>query len=136
MIWAFLLKHIADLKLWAGAGLCLIAAVAGLQTARLAHAKADLATARAALVDPATRKAWRAEAVADAAALDAEDQAVAALKAAGRADTQRAAAAVAAAQGRLDAASAAAAKLLATPPGADGCASADALILESLGGPH
>ncbi len=45
--------------------ICLLAALlafGAVQTARLHHAKADLASARAALIDPATKKTWQSEA--------------------------------------------------------------------------
>ena len=143
MIWTLILKYAANLKVWTGVGFCLLAVFAGVQSARLSHAKADLSAARAALIDPATKKTWRAEAAADAtslavaeAALDTQGAAVATLKAAGQASTSRAAAAAQAAQVGARAADDQAAKVLAAPPGADGCKSADALILSSLGGPR
>jgi hypothetical protein len=49
-------------KNWRAIGLVLLIAFAGLQTARLAHAKGDLKTAKAALIDPATKRKWEIEA--------------------------------------------------------------------------
>lgn len=54
---------------WRAVGLALLIAFAGLQTARLGHAKHDLAAARAAQINPATHKSWKAEAQRDAADL-------------------------------------------------------------------
>jgi hypothetical protein len=64
--------------------------------------------------------------------LDAQNASLAALKARGDAATASADKAVAAASTASSAAQASAAKLLASKPGADLCASADALILETL----
>lgn len=133
---------------WAALGLAAALAFAGLQTERLAHAKADQR-------DPATHELWKdeARAAADAlsgartdlatcqgglsrlqGALDDQNRALAAWKAQSDADS---AAATGAARGALAAArsaQAAAGRVLASRGGADACASADALILRSLGG--
>lgn len=46
-------------KAWAVGGFALVLAVAGIQSARLGHAKGDLKAARSALVDPVTRMTWQ-----------------------------------------------------------------------------
>ena len=55
-------------KAWGAIGVALVLGIAasavGIQTARLHHAKADLAAARAAQLDPATHRRWQAEATA------------------------------------------------------------------------
>ena len=63
-ILAWALKH------WQAIGLAALIAFAGLQTARLGHAKHDLAAARAALVNPKTHKTWQSEAKAATANLE------------------------------------------------------------------
>lgn len=60
-----------------GVLLALSMATAGVQGLRLKHAKADLSTARAALINPVTRKTWQSEAVRDARDLGACKSAVA-----------------------------------------------------------
>lgn len=127
-------------------GLAGLVAVLGVQSERLAHCKADLAAARLALVDPATRQTWRAERLADiaalrtdranmaalTAALDDQNRAVAGLRAQGAADTARADAALAKAHVGADVLAKAAARLLAARPDGPPCQGADQLILDSL----
>lgn len=60
MIAALLTKH------WRLIGLGLILALLAIQTVRINNAKSDLAQAKAALINPATRKPWRDEAIRDA----------------------------------------------------------------------
>jgi hypothetical protein len=143
---AFILKPLADPRLLAGLGFAALLAFAGVQTARLGHAKADLAAARAALVDPATHASWRAEALADAqnlatarqnvaavsAALDSQQAAVKALEARSAADTAAADQGARAADARAAAAAADAARVMARAAGPDPCKAADDLILGSL----
>ena len=52
------------LRYWRLIGLAVLVVAIGAQTARLHHAKADLKSARAALIDPATHKTWQSEALA------------------------------------------------------------------------
>ncbi len=49
---------------WMIAGALVLIAFSGIQTARLGSAKHDLAAARSALINPATKKTWKAEALA------------------------------------------------------------------------
>jgi hypothetical protein len=126
-------------KTWAVMGACLVLALAGLQTVRLAHAKADLAGARAALVDPVTRKTWVAEARAAStnlsqatAALAAQSTAIAGLRADSDRRLSAAGAALRVAEQAARGAGDRAAAALAARSGPDGCKSADALILGSL----
>ena len=133
---------------WAALGLAAALGFAGLQTARLEHAKA-------ALRDPATRGLWKdeARAAADAlsgaradlatcrgglsrlqGALDVQNRALAVWKAQSDADSAAAAGAARGALAAARSARAAAAKVLTSRSGADACASADGLILQSLGG--
>ena len=79
----------------AAAILALALSVAGLQSMRLEHAKAELAAARAALIDPATGKSWRARSVAAVADLNVCQRDLAALRVA--VDAQNAAVTTAAA---------------------------------------
>ena len=143
---SFLLTLLANRQVWGAVGLAALLGLLGLQTARLSHAKTDLSAARAAQIDPATRRSWQAEATAAAAnlatchaglsQLDAsladQSAAVTALRTEG--DTASAAAQQAAlqAQAEAKAVTARAASLLAAKPAAPGCSGADALILGSL----
>ncbi len=142
----FLLSLLANRQVWTGLGLAALLGFAGLQTARLAHAKTDLSAARTALIDPATRLSWQAKAVAAAAALETchaslgqlntslADQAaaVAAMKSDGDAASATARRAVQKAQDQAKDDDARAGALLAARPGAPSCSAADALILGSL----
>lgn len=49
-------------KNWKAVGLAILVALLGVQSFRLSHAKGDLKTARAALVDPDTKRKWQDEA--------------------------------------------------------------------------
>jgi hypothetical protein len=143
---AFLLSLLGSRQAWGAAGLGLLLAFAGVQTARLAHAKSDLTAAREAAVDPATRRSWQAEAKAAATALATcqtnlgqldgalagQSSAVAALKDQGAAATAAAQAALTRAQDQARAAATRAAAVLSASPSAPGCSDADALILKSL----
>jgi hypothetical protein len=140
---AMLAALLASPKTWVVLATGLILTFAGVQSLRLAHAKSDLAGARAALIDPATRKTWRAEASASAGdlarcrsalsdaggALTAQAAGVATLKAESDRRAAAAAGALRATQAALHAAQARAAALMSARPGADACQSADALIL-------
>lgn len=75
--------------------LALALAAAGLQSIRLEHAKAELASAHAALINPVTGKSWRTESVAAAADLSACRREVVTLR--GAIDAQNAAVTTAAA---------------------------------------
>ena len=137
---AFLLPLLSNLKVWGALGLAALLGLIAVQTARLNHAKADLGAAQAALLDPATRQTWQAEDIAAQAslvslraAIDAQNQAVTALRADGAAQTAAAQQAVTAQVAALKAAQAKAAQLLAAQPGADGCSAARALILKAVG---
>jgi hypothetical protein len=128
-------------KMWAGVGAALLLLAVAVQTARLHHAKHDLAATRAALVDPVTHRKWQLEAEdrgGDLAtcrtntdtltsAITTERARLAALQAAGdRALRQTQADLAEAARGRQSA-EARAAKLLKTPPaGVDACARSEA----------
>ncbi|QUD88063.1 hypothetical protein [Phenylobacterium montanum] len=143
---AFLLSLLGSRQAWGALGLALLLATVGVQTARLAHAKSDLAAARAAALDPATHRAWQAEAKAAAAALGTcqaglarlssavEDQnaALSAQKDQDAAATAAAQAALGRAQQAVKAAGVRAAAVLSAPASVTGCSDADALILKSL----
>ncbi len=145
--WAALKPLLTNPKVWAGLGLAAVLAALGVQTWRIGHCKADLAKAQAALIDPATRQAWQAEALADArsladdrasladlqAAIGRQNAAVTALQAAGAADTAKAQQVLSADQKNALAAQAQAAAIMATKPGPEGCAAARALILQDVG---
>ena len=139
----WLISAALDPKVWAAAGFALVLAFAGVQTARLNHAKGDLANARAALIDPANKKTWQVEALLAAedrdscrvslssanAALTQVGAAEAALKADSDARTAAATAGLKAAQASAQATQKRIAALMAAKEGADACKSADALIL-------
>jgi hypothetical protein len=141
-----LLKLATDPLAWCGVAIVGALAFAGVQTMRLDHAKADQ-------IDPATHKPWKGEeqrdgpllAIANAdlitcrsnegvlsGSLDAQNAAVARLKAAGDARIASASAGVAKAQGLSVAADQKAVAILNHKAAGDACASADALILGSL----
>lgn len=117
--------------------------ILSIQSARLAHAKADLVTARAALVDPVSRRTWKDIA---GSAIAGRDAALASLARQNAAVTvmqqlsdrklaEAAQALSVASQGRASA-EARAARLMAHPPaGIDACArmeAADAAVLGNL----
>jgi hypothetical protein len=143
---AFLLTLLGSRQAWGAIGLAALLGLAGLQTARLHHAKADLASARLALTDPATHRAWQAEAKAATADLGAcqtslgrlngalanQSTALSALQARDAADTAAAQAALARAEVGTKAADGRAAAILSATSPAPTCADADALILRSL----
>jgi hypothetical protein len=145
---ALALKGLADPRALAGLAFAAVLAFAGAQTVRLHHAKVDQ-------LDPASHRPWRTEASdAEAAlqetsadlatcrtglaqvqgALAAQSTSVKALGDQGRADTAAASVAAAGAEDAARRAGVVADRLLAAQPGGDACASADALILKSLGG--
>lgn len=135
----FLRRH------WRVLALAGVVAALGLQTARLAHAKADLAEAQAALKDPATGKTWQSEAVArgrDLAtcrgnvtalngAIEGQNASIDALKREADASSARATAKIRAAQADSAKARRDVAAIMAKRPGGDLCASALALIKET-----
>ncbi len=139
---AFLIPFLTNPKVWAGLGLALLLAFAGVQTVRLDHAKSDLAAARAAQIDPATKRSWQAEELADAqnlataranfdqanASLATEQASVAALKAADAADSAKASAAVQQARAATATLSKREAELAALKPAGDACAQADTIL--------
>ncbi|MDR3513880.1 MAG: hypothetical protein P4L73_19755 [Caulobacteraceae bacterium] len=142
----WLLSALLDPKVWVGLAFAAVLAFGGVQTGRLNHAKGDLASARAALIDPATKKTWRDEAVKAAddlaschislssanAALGHADAATAALKAESDRRTADAASRLAAADKAALAGQRRITAVLAAKAGADACKSADALILGSV----
>jgi hypothetical protein len=143
------LKLLSDPKaLLALAGALLVVAVF-VQSSRLGHAKADLKTARAALVDPATKRKWQDEAserLRDLttcrantstlqSALDRQNASLAAAEAAGRDATAKAAMAVERARGAAVAAEKARAQIGAPLKAVDACArvqEVDRRLLENL----
>src|ERR1700740_834234 len=56
-----LLNLFSPQRAWIALGAAALVGLAGVQTARLAHAKSDLEAARNAQIDPATRRPWQAE---------------------------------------------------------------------------
>lgn len=127
-----------------GALLVLSVGAAATLGLRLEHAKADLVKARAALVDPVSKRRWQDLAIergrdlgtcrGNVAELDAgltrQNAAVKAFEAQGQAMTAALAQAARAARNSQVQAQREAAGILQARPGADGCRSADQLILE------
>jgi len=125
----------------------MLAACLTAQSARLSHAKADVARARLALVDPLTRRPWREEAAAAARALgvcaasremlvrtlEQQNRAFESFKEASAQASTRAAQAIASARRASTSERQRARQALAATPGPNACASADAVILQSLG---
>lgn len=122
-------------------GLALL--VAGVQTARLKHAKSDLNAARASLIDPASRRTWKAVAESAIGSRDAclvslgkQNAALAVHQAESARQLGIAAREVAEANRGRASAEARAARLLAHPPaGIDACARSEAAyqaVMESL----
>jgi hypothetical protein len=125
----------------------LVITFAGVQSLRASHLKRELAHARAALIDPATRISWRKEAVvagralagcqADSdklgEALARQNAAVTAISRAGARRSAQAASALAASKRAGEGQQRRAQAILRAREGAAGCADADALILESAG---
>ena len=115
-----------------------------IQSFRLKHAKTDLTAARAALIDPATKKTWQSEAEARArnlttchgnvdrltASLATQEAAVAALKTQSAAWVAQSRKAAQDARAVAESYRQASREIMAAKPGADACASADALILK------
>lgn len=127
------------------AGLLLLSAGWGeVQTLRLHHAKSDLTTARAALIDPATHKPWKDEAqaamrdlgtcrtntLALQSGLNAQNAAVAALKSESDARLAQSRKEVSAARSVAESYRQTAGVILGRKAGADVCASASELIGE------
>ena len=124
--------------------LALAIGAAAMLGARLDHARADLAKARAALVDPVSKRRWQDLAIERGrdlatcrgnverldAALQRQNAAVKAFEARGQAMTAALAEAARAARISQLQAQREAAGILQARPGADGCKSADRLILE------
>ena len=116
----------------------------GAQTFRLHHAKADLTTARAALVNPVTHKTWQSEALRDArdlttchanvttlkAATETQNASIDALKREADAISTAATAQIRAAQADSVKARRDVAAIMAKRPGGDLCASALELMRE------
>lgn len=136
----FVLKHWTWVAA-AGLGLALL-----ISNGRLDHAKHDLTAARAALVDPMTKKTWQSEAVKRAADLgncqaglttlgatiERQNASVAALGEASRQASARSTAALAAERSRTATAKGQALQIMQAHAGADACRSADDLILSSI----
>lgn len=116
----------------------------GVQTFRLDHAKTDLTTARAALVNPVTHKTWQSEAIAAQRdlttcrgnegrlqkALGDQNASIDALKREADASSARATAQIRAAQADSAKARRDVAAIMAKRPGGDVCASALSLLRE------
>lgn len=140
MIWASVLKVLASPRGLVGlAGVAVIAMLL-VQTARLRHAKSDLAAARRNNVDIATGVTWKEEAAAQAksastleAALDRQAQALQLFRASQEQATKAGAQAVAAAKALSEHDRGAAAAVLGMKAHGDACAAADALIVGALG---
>jgi hypothetical protein len=135
---AILLKLLVNGRVLAGLGGALILSLCALQTARLHHAKVDLARARAELKDPDSGRTWRVLADdrsnqirnLDAAAAR-QDAALEGLRVASERATRAAAEALRQAHTLSDVAHRKADAVLAEKPGSDLCADADALIIRS-----
>jgi hypothetical protein len=135
------------LALAAAGAASLVIAFAGVQSLRASHLKRELAHARAALIDPATRVSWRKEAVVAGRALAAchaqgdklgealarQNAAVTAVSQAGARRSAQAASALTAARRSGEGQRRRAQAILRAREGAAGCADADALILKSAG---
>jgi len=143
-----LIPGVSEAKL-IGAGVALAGVVGlvawgGIQTARLHHAKNDVTTARAALIDPVTKKTWQSEEQAAQrdlgtctansgrldAALAAANDSIQALKDAAVADAMANRAHQTAAQARSADARRDVAALMETKPSGDRCGSAFELMRE------
>lgn len=136
---AILIRTITDRRALAAISALVLVLAVAVQTARLQHAKSDLAQARSALTNPATGRMWKAEATACAkvetayaGALQSQNAAIsrlheASLRATARASKAVGLASLAGAGERL-----AAQQVLVAKPHLDACADADALILQSL----
>ena len=141
-----LLNLFSPQRAWGALGAAALVGLAGVQTARLAHAKSDLAAARTAQIDPSTRRPWQAEAKAAAAdlascqaglgrldgALASQSAALTALKSEEAAASAAAQQALVRAQGQAKSAAGRAAAILSARPSSPACADTDALILRSL----
>jgi hypothetical protein len=140
-----LLSLLGSGKFWACLGVIALLSWAGVQTARLDHAKHDLANARAALVDPKTKATWETEAVSASAdrdsykisldsanaALATQEADVKALKAESDTRSAQAAANLAAAHAADASDQKRIAALMAAKDGPDSCASGDSLLQEN-----
>lgn len=127
--------------------LALSVATAGIQSARLKHAKADLANARAALIDPSTRKTWESEArvrerdlttcQGNVSTLEAaqarQNAAVEALRADSDARLAQSAKAASDARAVAESYRQASRDVLGATAGADKCEAADRLIMQEAG---
>jgi hypothetical protein len=129
------------LKNWKAVVLLLLAAFCAAQGLRLRHANADLARARAALIDPATHKPWREEYETCQtngqvlnAALDRQNAAVAALQTESDARRTTAATAERQAQAQATAFRHDAQTIAQAKPSGTACDQADKLILEAQDG--
>ena len=138
-MFVILLKSLASRTGLISLGVAVLAATLLLQTARLNHAKSDLAKARRDNLDAATGKSWRQEATATAksaselgAALDQQSQALLLLQATQARATAASRHAVAVAQ-TLDVLDRQAARsILRAKVNGDPCSATNALILNNL----
>lgn len=136
---AIVLKSLASRSGMIGLAGALLASVLLVQTARLHHAKADLAQARRNNLDPVTGQSWRQEAITAmksaselGAALDRQSKALLLLRAAQARATAASGRALAAAQ-ILDMQDRQTAHdILQTRATGDPCAAANALIIDNL----
>lgn len=135
---AILLKALCSGRALAGLAGSLLLSICIIQSARLGHAKTDLAQVRAQLVDPETHLPWRSIAVQRGlnieglvAAASRQQAAVEALKAASDEATQSAEQALAQAHRFSGVARREADAVMAAKPSGDLCAAADALIVRS-----
>lgn len=136
------LSLLTNPKVIAGIVLSVLLGAIGVQSARLHHAKADLATARAAQIDPVTHRTWQSEEQLDlinlgtcAANLDqaqatvnTQGASISALKAASDAASAKASVAVQQAQAATASLSRHEAQIAAIKPTGDACAQADAIL--------
>lgn len=125
-----------------GAILVVATITAQVQTVRLHHAKADLDTARKALIDPATKRTWQVEAVERGInlttctgnltdirkAVDIQNHSIVALEAEGHARVTAATKALAAEHKRTEDTLKVVARINQLKPGADRCASAASIL--------
>ena len=136
---AVLIKLFANRRALTVGCVGLVALALAVQTLRLDHLKRSLASAEAALKDPATGKTWRAEAVASerdrqicANAIEQQNTAIALFRDASARATANADLALATTRREGSRNRQNAEAILAARPGSDVCAGADALILGSL----
>lgn len=138
---AILMKLLTSATGVLGTSAAILALLLAVQSARLHHAKTDLSHARRANVDSVTGRTWRSEAEAEtrvsatlAASLDKQSHALVLLKAAQERANDASNRALVAAEAIGDRDRVAARRILQLKAGGDLCASADAIIIKSLGG--